>query len=137
MLHVRICAGGAGRLASLPQPRAPIQARNGWRPHGRRLGQPAIPSKDGRNFVQTMGSTSASGIHQTWIHSPYPFIFIRRARSLSDSLRDLECATFFNNIARNIQMNSTRLTPIGKSGSPFGQSHTHETRKSLPVPAGL
>ena len=38
--------------------RAPIQARNGWRPHGRRLGQPAIPSKDGRNFVQTMGSTS-------------------------------------------------------------------------------
>ena len=38
--------------------RAPMQARNGWRPHGRRLGQPAAPSKDGRNFVQTMGSTS-------------------------------------------------------------------------------
>ena len=38
--------------------RAPIQARNGWRPHGRRLGQPATPSKDGRNFVQTMGSIS-------------------------------------------------------------------------------
>ncbi len=38
--------------------RAPIQARNGWRPHGRRLGQPAAPSKDSRNFVQTMGSTS-------------------------------------------------------------------------------
>ena len=38
--------------------RAPIQARNGWRPHGRCLGQPATPSKDGRNFVQTMGSTS-------------------------------------------------------------------------------
>ncbi len=38
--------------------RAPIQARNGWRPHGRRLGQPATPSKDARNFVQTMGSTS-------------------------------------------------------------------------------
>ena len=38
--------------------RAPIQARNGWRPHGRRLGQPASPSKDARNFVQTMGSTS-------------------------------------------------------------------------------
>src|SRR5208282_4680357 len=38
--------------------RAPIQARNGWRPPGRRLGQPATPSKDGRNFVQTMGSTS-------------------------------------------------------------------------------
>src|SRR5260370_11026626 len=38
--------------------RAPTQARNGWRPHGRRLGQPATPSKDGRNFVQTMGSTS-------------------------------------------------------------------------------
>ena len=36
----------------------PIQARNGWRPHGRRLGQPATPSKDARNFVQTMGSTS-------------------------------------------------------------------------------
>jgi len=38
--------------------RAPTQARNGWRPHGRRLGQPAAPSKNGRNFVQTMGSTS-------------------------------------------------------------------------------
>jgi hypothetical protein len=38
--------------------RAPIQARNGWRPHGRLLGQPATPSKDRRNFVQTMGSTS-------------------------------------------------------------------------------
>src|SRR5580658_1494478 len=38
--------------------RAPIQARNGWRPHGRRLTQPATPSKDWRNFVQTMGSTS-------------------------------------------------------------------------------
>ena len=38
--------------------RAPMQARNGWRPSGRRLGQPAAPSKDGRNFVQTMGSTS-------------------------------------------------------------------------------
>jgi hypothetical protein len=40
--------------------RAPIQARNGWRPHGRRLGQPATPSKDGQIFVQTMGSTSLS-----------------------------------------------------------------------------
>src|SRR5579864_2042046 len=38
--------------------RAPIQARNGWRPSGRPLGQPAAPSKDCRNFVQTMGSTS-------------------------------------------------------------------------------
>src|SRR5579864_6838880 len=38
--------------------RAPIQARNGWRPSGRRLGQPATPSKDCRIFVQTMGSTS-------------------------------------------------------------------------------
>jgi len=47
--------------------RAPIQARNGWRPHGRPLGQPAAPSKDSRNFVQTMGSTSrftASGVSQ-------------------------------------------------------------------------
>jgi hypothetical protein len=35
--------------------RAPIQARNGWRPHGRLLGQPAAPSKDCLNFVQTMG----------------------------------------------------------------------------------
>ena len=41
--------------------RAPNQARSGWRPHGRRLGQPATPSKDGRNFVQTMGSTSTKG----------------------------------------------------------------------------
>jgi hypothetical protein len=40
--------------------RAPIQARNGWRPSGRRLGQPAAPSKDCRFFVQTMGSTSWS-----------------------------------------------------------------------------
>ena len=38
--------------------RAPIQARNGWRPHGRLLNQPARPSKDCRFFVQTMGSTS-------------------------------------------------------------------------------
>src|SRR6202140_1270007 len=38
--------------------RAPIQARNGWRPSGRPLGQPATPSKDSRIFVQTMGSTS-------------------------------------------------------------------------------
>src|SRR5579863_4474335 len=38
--------------------RAPMQVRNGWRPHGRLLGQPATPSKNGRNFVQPMGSTS-------------------------------------------------------------------------------
>src|SRR6266699_116017 len=39
--------------------RAPMQVRNGGRPHGRRLlGQPAAPSKDCRFFVQTMGSTS-------------------------------------------------------------------------------
>ena len=38
--------------------RAPNQARNGWRPHGRLLSQPAAPSKDRQNFVQTMGSTS-------------------------------------------------------------------------------
>ncbi len=42
--------------------RAPIQARNGWRPSGRRLGQPAAPSKDCRIFVQTMGSTSCNVI---------------------------------------------------------------------------
>ena len=44
--------------------RAPIQARNGWRPHGRRLGQPATPSKDGRIFVQTMGSTSSVSLRR-------------------------------------------------------------------------
>src|SRR6266852_1488382 len=38
--------------------RAPTQVRNGWRPSGRRSGQPAAPSKNGRNFVQLMGSTS-------------------------------------------------------------------------------
>jgi len=38
--------------------RAPTQARNGWRPSGRLLVTPAAPSKDGRFFVQTMGSTS-------------------------------------------------------------------------------
>src|SRR6202453_509493 len=38
--------------------RAPMQVRNGWRPSGRRLGQPAAPSKNGRFFVQPMGSTS-------------------------------------------------------------------------------
>jgi hypothetical protein len=38
--------------------RAPTQARNGWRSSDRRLDQPATPSKDGRIFVQTMGSTS-------------------------------------------------------------------------------
>jgi len=40
--------------------RAPNQVRNGWRPHGRLLIQPARPSKDARFFVQTMGSTSDS-----------------------------------------------------------------------------
>jgi hypothetical protein len=35
-----------------------MQVRNGWRPHGRRLDQPAAPSKNGRFFVQPMGSTS-------------------------------------------------------------------------------
>jgi hypothetical protein len=40
--------------------RAPMQVRNGWRPSGRLRGQPAAPSKNGRNFVQLMGSTSAS-----------------------------------------------------------------------------
>src|ERR1700733_11555179 len=43
--------------------RAPIQARNGWRPSGRRLGQPAAPSNDCRIFVQTMGSTSVVHVH--------------------------------------------------------------------------
>ena len=38
--------------------RAPMQVRNGWRPHGRLLGQPARPSKNRRFFVQPMGSTS-------------------------------------------------------------------------------
>ena len=38
--------------------RAPMQVRNGWRPSGRRSDQPAAPSKNGRNFVQPMGSTS-------------------------------------------------------------------------------
>jgi hypothetical protein len=38
--------------------RAPMQVRNGWRPRGRLLSQPAAPSKDCRFFVQTMGSTS-------------------------------------------------------------------------------
>src|SRR5579863_3242075 len=38
--------------------RAPMQVRNGWRPSGRRLAQPAALSKNGRFFVQPMGSTS-------------------------------------------------------------------------------
>ena len=38
--------------------RAPMQVRNGWRPHRRHLTQPASLSKDDRFFVQTMGSTS-------------------------------------------------------------------------------
>ena len=39
--------------------RAPMQVRNGWRPSGRRSDQPATPSKNGRSFVQLMGSTSS------------------------------------------------------------------------------
>jgi hypothetical protein len=35
-----------------------MQVRNGWRPSGRRSDQPAAPSKNGRFFVQLMGSTS-------------------------------------------------------------------------------
>jgi len=50
------------RCFSGARTRAPIQARNGWRPSGRRLGQPAAPSKDYRIFVQTMGSTSSFSI---------------------------------------------------------------------------
>ena len=38
--------------------RAPMQVRNGWRPHRRHLTQPASLSKGDRFFVQTMGSTS-------------------------------------------------------------------------------
>src|SRR6202790_3586897 len=41
--------------------RAPMQVRNGWRPSGRRSGQPAAPSKNERFFVQLMGSTSDIG----------------------------------------------------------------------------
>src|SRR5579863_3040660 len=37
--------------------RAPMQVRNGWRPHGRLLDQPAALSKNGRFFVQTTGTT--------------------------------------------------------------------------------
>src|SRR6202163_5010946 len=40
--------------------RAPMQVRNGWRPSGRRSVQAAAPSKNGRFFVQPMGSTSKS-----------------------------------------------------------------------------
>ena len=47
--------------------RAPIQARNGWRPHGRRLGQPAAPSKDRRFFVQTTRTTSFFATQQKTI----------------------------------------------------------------------
>jgi hypothetical protein len=42
--------------------RAPMQVRNGWRPSGRRSHQPAAPSKNGRFFVQLMGSTSVKGM---------------------------------------------------------------------------
>src|ERR1700689_3829313 len=38
--------------------RAPMQVRNGWRTSGSLRGQPAAPSKNGRFFVQPMGSTS-------------------------------------------------------------------------------
>src|SRR5450432_3926689 len=43
--------------------RAPMQVRNGWRPSGRRSDQPAAPSKNGRFFVQLMGSTSGLLAH--------------------------------------------------------------------------
>ena len=51
--------------------RAPMQVRNGWRPSGRRLGQPAAPSKNGRFFVQPMGSTSVD-IRRSVDLSPHP-----------------------------------------------------------------
>ena len=45
--HVRICAGGDQRWSSLPQSRAPTQARSGWRPSGRLLvSHRAIQSND-------------------------------------------------------------------------------------------
>ena len=42
--------------------RAPMQVRNGWRPHGRLLDQPAALSKNGRFFVQPNRTTSKSSV---------------------------------------------------------------------------
>ena len=38
--------------------RAPMQVRNGWRPHGRLLAQPAARTNKGRFFFQPTGTTS-------------------------------------------------------------------------------
>src|SRR5579864_988604 len=59
--------------------RAPNQARNGWRPHGRLRVQPASPSKDRQNFVQTMGSTTGA------LMSPYETTLARIAGKLCTS----------------------------------------------------
>ncbi len=57
--------------------RAPIQARNGWRPHGRRLGQPAAPSKDRRFFVQTTRTTSLMHIQPESMTEARIFVLMR------------------------------------------------------------
>jgi hypothetical protein len=58
--------------------RAPMQVRNGWRPHRHHLTQPASLSKDERFFVQTMGSTSE-------MHTAYLVITILFALMVSFS----------------------------------------------------
>src|SRR5580658_6191720 len=55
--------------------RAPMQVRNGWRPSGRRSDQPAAPSKNGRFFVQLMGSTSHE---QHWTARPVGFEIVKQ-----------------------------------------------------------
>ena len=54
--------------------RAPMQVRNGWRPSGRRSDQPAAPSKNGRFFVQPMGSTSLFTRPEGWLGVPDAFL---------------------------------------------------------------
>jgi hypothetical protein len=56
--------------------RAPMQVRNGWRPHRRHLTQPASLSKDEPIFVQTMGSTSE--LTKTILYAGYPVIEFRK-----------------------------------------------------------
>src|SRR3984885_5370224 len=71
--------------------RAPIQARNGWRPHGRRLGQPATPSKDGRFFVQPTRTTSLRHRSVLRMAPSYPGSQLPRSavQPLLDGLLDL------------------------------------------------
>jgi transposase len=104
--------------------RAPIQARNGWRPHGRRLGQPATPSKDARNFVQTMGSTSehlAQQFRQVFQERDSDALKSWMKRSAASDIPELK--RFAAGIERDYEAVSAAVEQHWSNGQVEGQVH--------------